>query len=127
MHMKMQLDNAFKNNQRPPKDLAILYKRLVMTIDKSVQPIIMPIQFSKPIYAKMLTSIMSVAIDSNTKINLLLQKVSSQGNASSIPGLSMPGAGPAASASVGAPSFPSVAGYGQPANPLPAAGAPSTG
>lgn len=40
MQMKLQLDTALKNNQRPPKDLAILYKRLIYTVDMTVGPML---------------------------------------------------------------------------------------
>ncbi len=55
--MKLQLDNALKNNQRSSKDLAILYKRLVLTVDRTVGPMLMKLQFSQPQFAKMLISV----------------------------------------------------------------------
>ena len=45
MQMKLQLDNAHKNNQRQPKDLAILFKRLILTSDRTVSPMLMRLQF----------------------------------------------------------------------------------
>ena len=40
MNMKIQLDSAYKNNQRQAKDLAILYKRLILTVDRTVGPML---------------------------------------------------------------------------------------
>ena len=43
MTMKLQLDNALKNNQRSARDLAILFKRVVLTVDRTVAPMLMRI------------------------------------------------------------------------------------
>lgn len=40
MNMKIHLDTELKNNQRPAKDLAILYKRLIYTVDRTVGPML---------------------------------------------------------------------------------------
>ena len=40
MTMKLQVDNAHKNNQRQAKDLAILYKRIILTADRTVSPML---------------------------------------------------------------------------------------
>jgi len=45
MNMKLQLDSALKNNQRQARDLAILYKRLIYSIDRTVAPMLMRLQF----------------------------------------------------------------------------------
>ena len=86
--MKQQLDSAQKNNQRSAKDLAILYKRLILTVDRTVGPLLRSIQFTRPTAAKQLTSINNVALDAGQKFNELCSRVSSQGNVSNIPGLS---------------------------------------
>ena len=45
MKMKVQLDSLNKNNQRPAKELAILYRRFVIAADETVVPALHPLQF----------------------------------------------------------------------------------
>lgn len=72
MTMRMSIDNAAKNNQRSARDLATLYKRLILTIDRTVAPQLQRLQFSQPKYAKMLSSLQQTAIDTGKKYNQFL-------------------------------------------------------
>ena len=36
--MKMQIDQAYKNNQRPPRELAVLYRRFIYLVDLTIAP-----------------------------------------------------------------------------------------
>ena len=69
MQMKLQCDNALKNNQRQPKDLAVLYKRLILTVDRTVGPMLRSYQMRDQKYARMLASVNQAAIDSGEKFN----------------------------------------------------------
>ena len=90
--MKQMIDQAHKNNSRTAKELAVLYMRFKLVVDRTIAPQMMKVQFTQPKVAKMMASIQNQVFDAEQKINPLVQQLAKQGNSSSIPGLSTPGA-----------------------------------
>ena len=62
MQMYTNLLQAVRNNQKSTKDLAILMKRFILTVDRTVAPEMQKVQFTDKKVAKMLTSLQNTVV-----------------------------------------------------------------
>lgn len=83
MNMKGQLDSLAKNNQRTPKELCALYRRLVLTSRAQVIPALRAAKFDR-----FVESLEKQLVAADKSYLEFLVKLSTQQNTSSIPGLS---------------------------------------